>query len=154
MWTLFLEIQRLSLLDDEYYVTKIKQRYNEWIEEGKEIQDPRVLWDFVKYKVRYETIDYSKKKAKERRATRRRCYFLFLEIQRLSLLDDEYYVTKIKQRYNEWIEEGKEIQDPRVLWDFVKYKVRYEIIDYSKKKAKERRATRRRCYFLFLEIQR
>ena len=48
-----------SLLDDEYYVTKIKQRYNEWIEEGKEIQDPLVLRDFVKYNVRYETINYS-----------------------------------------------------------------------------------------------
>jgi len=35
---------------------------------GERNTDRRVLWDFVKYKVRYETIDYSKKKAKERRA--------------------------------------------------------------------------------------
>ena len=40
----------------------------EWIEECKEIQDPRVLWDYLKCKIRYETIVYSKRKAKERRA--------------------------------------------------------------------------------------
>ena len=29
---------------------------------------PRVLWDFLKYKIRHETIIYSKKRAKERRS--------------------------------------------------------------------------------------
>ena len=37
------------------------------LEEGVEIQDPRVLWDFIKYKIRNETITYSKRVAKERR---------------------------------------------------------------------------------------
>ena len=31
-----------------------------------EIQDPRVLWDFIKYKIRNETITYNKQVAKER----------------------------------------------------------------------------------------
>ena len=33
------------------------------------IEDPRVLWDYVKYKIRQETITYSKFKARVRRAT-------------------------------------------------------------------------------------
>ena len=37
------------------------------LEEGAETQDPRVLWDFIKYKTRNETITYSKQVAKERR---------------------------------------------------------------------------------------
>ena len=52
-----------SLLKDEEYVNKIYEKSLEWIEENREIQDPRVLWDFLKYKIRYETIVYSKKKA-------------------------------------------------------------------------------------------
>ena len=36
-------------------------------EEGKDFQDPRILWDFIKCKIRYETINYSKQKARNRR---------------------------------------------------------------------------------------
>ena len=57
-----------SLLEDEEYVNKIYEKSRKWIEENREIQDPRVLWDFLKYKICYETIVYSKKKAKERRS--------------------------------------------------------------------------------------
>ena len=39
------------------------------LEDGKEIQDPRVLWGFIKFKIRYETITYSKQKARIRRET-------------------------------------------------------------------------------------
>ncbi|KAL9963192.1 hypothetical protein ACROYT_G032369 [Oculina patagonica] len=56
-----------SLLEDEDYIKVITDKYGSWLEEGKDIQDPRVLWDFVKYKIRYETITYSKQKAKRRR---------------------------------------------------------------------------------------
>ena len=49
-------------------MNKIYEKSRMWIEENREIQDPRVLWDFLKYKIRYETIVYSKKKAKERRS--------------------------------------------------------------------------------------
>ena len=58
-----------SLIDDEMYVSLIRDKYSTWIEEGSEIEDPRVLWDYVKYKIRQETIVYSKSKARERRAT-------------------------------------------------------------------------------------
>lgn len=56
-----------SLLEDEDYIKLLTDRYNIWLEEGKDIQDPRVLWDFIKYKIRYETISYNKQKAKNRR---------------------------------------------------------------------------------------
>ena len=54
-------------MEDEEYLNKIYEKSREWIEENREIQDPRVLWDFLKYKIRYETIVHGKKKAKERR---------------------------------------------------------------------------------------
>ena len=38
-------------LEDEDYVTKINELHKEWIEEHKEIQDPRVLWDYLKHKL-------------------------------------------------------------------------------------------------------
>ena len=53
--------------EDEDYIKLVTDRYNIWLEEGKDIQDPRVLWDFIKYKIRHETISYSKQKAKNRR---------------------------------------------------------------------------------------
>ena len=43
------------------------KKYEKWQEEGSVFQDPRVLWDFIKYKIRYETIDFIKKKARKRR---------------------------------------------------------------------------------------
>ena len=39
------------LLEDEDYVAKINELHKEWIEECKEIQDPRVLWDYLKHKI-------------------------------------------------------------------------------------------------------
>ena len=55
-------------MEDEEYVKKIYEKSREWIKENREIQDPRVLWNFLKYKIRHETIVYSKKKAKEQRS--------------------------------------------------------------------------------------
>ena len=56
-----------SLLDDKDYVALINGRYEVWIEEFKDIQDPRLLWDLIKYKIRQDTISYSKCKARERK---------------------------------------------------------------------------------------
>lgn len=55
----------------------------------------------------------------------------------VSLLEDEEYVNKINEKSWEWIEENREIWDLRVFWDFLKYKICYEMIVYSKKKVKE-----------------
>ena len=36
-----------SLIDDETYVSLIRDKYCTWIEKGREIEDPRVLWDYI-----------------------------------------------------------------------------------------------------------
>lgn len=38
------------LIEDEGYVALLNEKYVKWLDEGAEIQDPRVLWDFIKYK--------------------------------------------------------------------------------------------------------
>ena len=72
-----------SLLEDEDYINLVNDKYNDWLEEGKDIQDPRVLWDFIKYKIRYVTISYSKQKAKKRR-------------EKLSVLEKEIKECQVK----------------------------------------------------------
>ena len=57
-----------SLSEDEEYVDLIRNKIGDWVDESREIKDPRVTWDYFKYKMRYETIGYSKKKAKQRRS--------------------------------------------------------------------------------------
>ena len=39
-----------------------------WNDEFKEVDDPRLFWDLMKYRIRQESISYSKLKAKERRS--------------------------------------------------------------------------------------
>ena len=56
-----------SLLRDENYVELISSQYSEWLNEFREVEDKRLLWDLVKYRIRQITIAYSKEKAKERR---------------------------------------------------------------------------------------
>ena len=57
-----------SLLDDKEYVSLINTKYPLWNDEFKEVKDPRLFWDLMKYKIRQESIFYSKMKAKERRS--------------------------------------------------------------------------------------
>ena len=48
--------------------TLISSRYEVWVEEFKDIDDPRLFWGLIKYKIRQDTISYSKCKARERKA--------------------------------------------------------------------------------------
>ena len=57
-----------SLLDDKEYVSLINMKYPLWNDEFKEVNDPRLFWDLMKYRIRQESISYSKLKAKERRS--------------------------------------------------------------------------------------
>ena len=56
-----------SLVDDREYTDFIKNSYPNWLEEYKDITSKRLLWDIIKYRIRKETISFSKQKAKERR---------------------------------------------------------------------------------------
>ena len=57
-----------NLVNDSAYFELLTTEYAYWFEEFKEVQDKRVLWDLIKYKIRQQTIRYSKTKARERRA--------------------------------------------------------------------------------------
>ena len=46
----------------------INMKYPLWNDEFKEVSDPRLFWDLMKYRIRQESISYSKLKAKERRS--------------------------------------------------------------------------------------
>ena len=56
-----------SLTEDKEYVNLIKHSYLEWLIEFNDVEDKRVMWDIVKYKIRQETIKYGKSKARIRR---------------------------------------------------------------------------------------
>ena len=57
-----------SLLDDATYIHLITSKYSDWLNEFKDVNDKRVLWDLIKYRIRQVSIKYSKEKARERRA--------------------------------------------------------------------------------------
>ena len=57
-----------NLVNDSGYCELLTTEYAYWVEEFKEVQDKRVLWDLIKYKIRQQTIRYNKTKARERRA--------------------------------------------------------------------------------------
>ena len=57
-----------SLLDDDTYIQLINSEYQKWITELSEVNDLRVLWDLIKYKIRQTTLQYSKMIAQNRKA--------------------------------------------------------------------------------------
>ena len=56
-----------SLTKDPVYLKLISDNYPIWLNEFSEVEDKRVLWYLVKYRIRQTTIQYSKQMAKERR---------------------------------------------------------------------------------------
>ena len=56
-----------SLVNDVNYVTLINESVPIWLNEFKDIDDKRLLCDLIKYRIRQETIKYSKKRAREKR---------------------------------------------------------------------------------------
>ena len=56
-----------SLLTDENFVQKMKEKLDQWKKEGEEFSDVGVAWDWIKYNVRLFTINYSKEVAKTKR---------------------------------------------------------------------------------------
>ena len=56
-----------SLLDDVLFVERLRKNFPKWQDEINFCDDLRIKWDWMKYKIREESITYSKLKAKERR---------------------------------------------------------------------------------------
>ena len=57
-----------SLLDDPTFVQGLRENFPLWLKEISFCDDLRVKWDWIKYKIRQESMTYSKLKAKERKA--------------------------------------------------------------------------------------
>ena len=57
-----------NLVNDSAYCELLTTECAYWFKEFKEVQDKRVLWDIIIYKIRQQTIRYNKTKARERRA--------------------------------------------------------------------------------------
>ena len=56
-----------SLLEDPLYAQCLRDGFPKWLDEINYCDDLTVKWDWMKYKIREESISYSKSKAKERR---------------------------------------------------------------------------------------
>ena len=56
-----------SLMDDALFVERLRVNFPKWLDEINFCDDLRMKWDWMKYKIREESISYSKLKAKERR---------------------------------------------------------------------------------------
>ena len=57
----------ISLLDDEEYVNNVTEMIPIWIADGrKELSDDRNVWDWLKYSIRANAVQYSQRKARER----------------------------------------------------------------------------------------
>ena len=56
-----------TLINNQEYCNLLRSEYKNWLEEFKEVNDKRVLWDLIKYKIRQRTITYSKAKARKKR---------------------------------------------------------------------------------------
>ena len=57
-----------SLTEDATYVSSIKDLIGDIVSRFSDNDDPRINWEFLKYKIRQFTQTYSKEKARERRA--------------------------------------------------------------------------------------
>ena len=58
-----------SILSDEEYVERINSLIPTWVEEGKkDLNDPRSVWDWVKYNIKKYSRKYSMNKCKEKKA--------------------------------------------------------------------------------------
>ena len=59
-----------SLLHDNTFVTKMKEKIPEFYIESAELSDIMSRWEFLKYRIRQFSSEFSKQKAVERKASR------------------------------------------------------------------------------------
>jgi hypothetical protein len=52
-----------TLISNVEYCIMLKADIRTWLKEGNPSGDPRKIWEYVKYKIRYKTIQYCKQKA-------------------------------------------------------------------------------------------
>ena len=53
-----------SFLTEELYIKGLMDKHEEWKKEFKEVQDPRMKWELMKYRIRQYSMKYGKEKAR------------------------------------------------------------------------------------------
>ncbi|KAL9963682.1 hypothetical protein ACROYT_G027211 [Oculina patagonica] len=98
-----------SLADDPVYAEFLKNSYPSWLDEYRDITDKRLLWDIIKYRIRKETISYSKRKARDRRDK----------------------LSELEKSVKEWEEKCNELPTAENLAKLEEQKIEYEAMyDY------------------------
>ncbi|KAL9978010.1 hypothetical protein ACROYT_G015484 [Oculina patagonica] len=98
-----------SLADDPVYAEFLKDSYPSWLDEYRDITDKRLLWDIIKYRIRKETISYSKRKARDRRDK----------------------LSELEKSVKEWEEKCNELPTAENLAKLEEQKIEYEAMyDY------------------------
>ena len=113
-----------SLLLDKEYVNNISNLILEKNQELNFIIDKGIQWDLLKFEIQYKTIEFSKRKAKERRQlendTQTKCDLLFKKMCRDQLTsneEEEYQTCKeILEGISSYKEQGTHI---RLRVDFI-----------------------------------
>ena len=134
-----------SLCKNALYVQQMKEEILKLKEELQvEIQDKRVLWDFLKLKIRQFTQDFSKKFAKERKKQRQK-----LEVEVKELEDrlknqvdqDAYKVLEMKKRElqaaYDYVNEGIKVRSRASWYECGERDVRFftQLMQSNKKKS-------------------
>ena len=88
-----------SLLEDENYIQLISQLILDKTNEMRNVGDKRIVWDFKKLEMQTASIDYSIKKAKERRKLEsdilNKCDVLYTKLCDKGLSNDEINIFRI-----------------------------------------------------------
>lgn len=111
-----------SFVNDVDYINIINMKYTQWLQDYKEVEDKRVLWDLIKYKIRQETIKYGKEKAKQRKLTLEKTEYKLREAEK-HLVDNpneenklEFEICKTNyEKAYEYITKGSILRS-RVKW--------------------------------------
>ena len=94
-----------SLLDDDTNIQLVNSEFPKWITEFSEVNDKRLLWDLVKYKIRQTTIQYSKIIAKKRKVQLQQSEEVLLVKQSEEICNNnpsEENVTKLDEASSEY----------------------------------------------------
>lgn len=78
-----------TFLQEEAFIAGLIRNKDGWTQESGAIEDPRIKWEFIKYKIRHFASDYGKKKAKERHTREKELYAKLKELEAREDSSDE-----------------------------------------------------------------
>ena len=91
----------VSLLNDNNYVTSIKENLNKWKEEYDNMADKNLKWELIKYEIRKFSMAYSKKKKKEKTDRKQELESKLHNLEELECQNNENIHEQIEKTKNE-----------------------------------------------------